>query len=322
MVTFNENIYLQGANRAERQGARDQQQLFNVLNYLGKREMLQEQKTEQQRQEALERERNPMNILTKMAQGQQVTPEQQAIAQVYSQGKVNPVTGESLYPIGGQIPQQPMTQDAGITTTGMTPKSRMEAEKLALQEQFDVRKEKRETERNLKESRKASDKAFRFAKQSYGDMENTIDKAIRQTDKALTTGIGGQFMGMFRGSGASDLEANLSTIQADSAFDTLKQMREASKTGGALGSVSERELSLLQNAKTALSENQSPEQLRENLRKYKMIRERSLNNVAEAYKEDFGEYPSGYEPSNMTTEVGNGNIEEGGNVVDYTEYFK
>ncbi len=46
-------------------------------------------------------------------------------------------------------------------------------------------------------------------------------------------------------------------------------MREASPTGGALGSVSERELSQLNAALGSISQKQSPEQLKKNLLKIK-----------------------------------------------------
>lgn len=53
--------------------------------------------------------------------------------------------------------------------------------------------------------------------------------------------------------------ALLEPLKANIAFGELQAMREASKTGGALGAVSERELSLLENALGALRMNQSPE---------------------------------------------------------------
>jgi hypothetical protein len=54
-------------------------------------------------------------------------------------------------------------------------------------------------------------------------------------------------------------------------------MRDASKTGGALGSVSERELNLLQSSVESLQVGQSPERLRENLAKVKRHYQRFIN---------------------------------------------
>jgi hypothetical protein len=60
---------------------------------------------------------------------------------------------------------------------------------------------------------------------------------------------------------AVDLRNMLATLQSSVAFDTLAKMREASPTGGALGAVSERELTLLQSALGSLSQDASPQEL-------------------------------------------------------------
>jgi len=70
---------------------------------------------------------------------------------------------------------------------------------------------------------------------------------------------------------AVDLKNTLAGIQATVAFDTLQKMREASKSGGALGSVSERELDLLISAYGALQQSTSPALLRTNLNTVKRV---------------------------------------------------
>lgn len=64
---------------------------------------------------------------------------------------------------------------------------------------------------------------------------------------------------------ATDVKNSLATLQSIVSFDRLQAMREASPTGGALGAVSERELALLQSSLGALSQDSSPEQLRQTL---------------------------------------------------------
>ena len=64
---------------------------------------------------------------------------------------------------------------------------------------------------------------------------------------------------------AVDFKNELASIQANVAFDRLQQMREASKTGGALGAVSERELDLLMAAYGNIKQSTSPKKLKENL---------------------------------------------------------
>jgi hypothetical protein len=58
-----------------------------------------------------------------------------------------------------------------------------------------------------------------------------------------------------------DLEEKLKPLKANNAFDTLTQMRQQSKTGGALGNVSNIELELLKSTVTSLETIQDPELL-------------------------------------------------------------
>lgn len=64
---------------------------------------------------------------------------------------------------------------------------------------------------------------------------------------------------------AVDLRAKLSTLGAAIGFGRLERMREASKTGGALGAVSERELELLMADLGSLDQMQSASELNKTL---------------------------------------------------------
>lgn len=66
---------------------------------------------------------------------------------------------------------------------------------------------------------------------------------------------------------ALNLKSKLNTLKANIAFNELTAMREASKTGGALGSIAVRELELLESTLGSLDQAQSPQQLIENLTK-------------------------------------------------------
>lgn len=67
------------------------------------------------------------------------------------------------------------------------------------------------------------------------------------------------------GSEAANAQAQLETLKSQVAFGVLQAMRDASKTGGALGAVSEKELGLLQNNLAALDRAQSYEQFQKAL---------------------------------------------------------
>lgn len=91
-------------------------------------------------------------------------------------------------------------------------------------------------------------------------------KLVTNADGWLpTTGYGGQQLMNTGGTAANDLRATLETIKANVAFDKLQQIRAASPTGGALGAVSDKEMSLLSSALTSLDQSQSAEQLMQNL---------------------------------------------------------
>ena len=145
-------------------------------------------------------------------------------------------------------------------------------------------------------SRKDAPKAELAFNQMRDDTENmmrTIDRATSQVS-GWSAGYGSLLAGL-PASDAKNLEATLSTIRADAAFSTLQAMRDASKTGGALGGISGTELKLLENAKAALDQSQDPEELKKNLANYKRIRARALKNTAEGFKLDYGYYPKGLE---------------------------
>ena len=117
---------------------------------------------------------------------------------------------------------------------------------------------------------------------------NTLS-AIDEVEKQIsgfTTGIGGKLIRAtgIGGTGAYDIAANIDTIKANVGFDRLQMMREASKTGGALGQIAVQELVLLQATIASLDPNQSPDQLKKNLSKVRAQYEKSV----EAYKKMLG----------------------------------
>lgn len=102
---------------------------------------------------------------------------------------------------------------------------------------------------------------------AYGDAFFTnLDRARDMISNtwATTGGLGAALDGI-PGTSAHDLSNMILPVQAGLAFDRLQAMRDSSPTGGALGQVSERELSLLQNSVASLELSQSEPQLLQNL---------------------------------------------------------
>jgi hypothetical protein len=98
-----------------------------------------------------------------------------------------------------------------------------------------------------------------------------IDRAINTIDTSTlpTTGASGSGLSYFGGTAAHDLSKLLDTVKSNAGFQELSKMRQASPTGAALGSVTERELALLQATIGNLEQSQSADQLKDNLRRVK-----------------------------------------------------
>ena len=118
--------------------------------------------------------------------------------------------------------------------------------------------------------------ALKAARMDRADVRSDVvkDVAVRGLTEAInkviespttTTGIVGGIMSYIPGSGRSDLEATLTSVDSATALATLQNMREQSPTGGALGNVTERELDLLKATFGSLKTSQSPAQLTRNL---------------------------------------------------------
>jgi len=104
---------------------------------------------------------------------------------------------------------------------------------------------------------------------------NKIDEALSNMGPTTTGVIGSISRNVpLIPTKAKDLSGSLNTVKANISIDELTSMREASKTGGALGNVSDRENQMLADAAGALETEQTPEQLANNL---KEIRKRYSN---------------------------------------------
>lgn len=111
------------------------------------------------------------------------------------------------------------------------------------------------------------------AETSLRDAESNLDRLSNQA-KALMANPGlSRVTGAigavpdFPGSQAANARAEVETLKSQVGFGVLQAMREASKTGGALGAVSDTENRLLQSNLAALDSSQSPEAFKANLQK-------------------------------------------------------
>ena len=99
--------------------------------------------------------------------------------------------------------------------------------------------------------------------------DSTLDaiKNAREKIGFFSTGLIGQVLRNVGNTDALDLNEALEPIRASLAFDRLQQMRDESKTGGALGQVAVQELEMLQKSKASLNQAQNQDQLEKALAK-------------------------------------------------------
>lgn len=158
-----------------------------------------------------------------------------------------------------------------MTAAAMLPEIRaaQEAERreMALKE--------REFEARMKKGVKADEKdegAQERARQKAYGVISSVDDALAIVDKYGRAAAGfGSLSRFLPETPANLLDKSLDTIKAQIGFAELQAMRDASKTGGALGQVTERELQLLQRTIAAIEPDLSPDALRQNLNKVREV---------------------------------------------------
>jgi len=179
------------------------------------------------------------------------SPEAQALARGYLERRGTPPSTVVNMPQIGSIPpgyEVVRDEQGRVTSMQAIPGSPAAAEEARRAETTRVRTE--------------------GTQQTSGTVIRSIDRAeeIMRTSALPTTGFFAETLAQRGGTGARDLRANLDTIRANIGFDQLNQMRQASPTGGALGSVSNQEINYLQAVLGSVDQSQSAGELQRNLR--------------------------------------------------------
>lgn len=99
------------------------------------------------------------------------------------------------------------------------------------------------------------------------------------------------------GSPAADAWALLNTLKSQVAFSVLQEMRNNSKSGGALGSVSNADMALLQSNLAALDKAQSYEAIKEQLVKIIDFTAQSKDRMATSFNRQYGDRAEGVTPA-------------------------
>lgn len=117
---------------------------------------------------------------------------------------------------------------------------------------------------------------------SFDRLGTAANQVLNHPGLAGITGIRGKIPNV-PGSAAADAEALLATLKSQVGFGVLQDMRNNSKTGGALGSVSDAEGKRLEANLAALDKAQSLEQFKQSLKAIVEYSDKAKDRVREAY---------------------------------------
>ena len=99
-----------------------------------------------------------------------------------------------------------------------------------------------------------------------------------------------------RGTEAQDYKSKLVTLRAQIGFEALQAMRDASKTGGALGNVTEKEIDFLQNSLDAIDTRMSDEEAKKSYNNILAMVQDMRKRVTENF---LTKYPQGNTPADV-----------------------
>lgn len=138
---------------------------------------------------------------------------------------------------------------------------------------------------------------------------SSVDDLASDPALGKVTGVEGMFPNL-PGGKAAGVQARLNTLKSQIGFNVLQAMREASKTGGALGAVSDKENELLQNNLAALDQAQNEGDLRTQLHLIRQYVDGAKQRLTGAYNQMYGEgTPSQSNPTSQAQPNANPNID-------------
>ncbi|WP_300573613.1 hypothetical protein [Phenylobacterium sp.] len=131
---------------------------------------------------------------------------------------------------------------------------------------------------------------------AYNTLDRKTDFVLETLKKArgqVSGGLGGsagmnETMAGVPGTNARNLAATLDTLLANLGFNELTEMRANSPTGGAVGSLTERELNLLGSVMGSLDQGQDPDQLVGNIDRMIQELEKAAKERRTAFQSQYG----------------------------------
>lgn len=136
----------------------------------------------------------------------------------------------------------------------------------------------------------------------FDRMEKIIDKL--STNENLWKAVGtAKSIAAIPGTEGADLRAMLNTLRSQVGFAVLQDLRDNSKTGGAVGNVSDYEQQLLQNNLVSLDDKMSVPAMREQLANLKEYLQGARGRVTDAFHQTYPDL-TGNKPANQPANSG------------------
>ena len=202
---------------------------------------------------------------------------------------------ESFQGLAGQIIDKidngEISKDAGDLALNRIQQQAMAEQKAGPTRSEDLaeRKFQRQKVNEDKENQPLPPVDSKYEEATLTAVDDALGFLTDDTKKFFSTGVIGQALSNVAGTDATSLRSKLDTITSGVGFGRLNDMREASKTGGALGNVSEIELRQLNASMGSLNPNQKPSELKKTLETIKEHYESTVRVLkAEKYAYDNG----------------------------------
>lgn len=147
------------------------------------------------------------------------------------------------------------------------------------------------TKRELEVARPQTMGAVEYVVNTNRQMRGVIDQLLDPSNTGLNDafGLGGKLRSAVPGSPAADALAKLEQLGGNLFTEAITAMRNASKTGAAVGSATEREGDKLQNSRAALQQFQSADAARKELQRLRKQLEDAEEGVVNAYNRTYGQ---------------------------------
>jgi GH24 family phage-related lysozyme (muramidase) len=196
---------------------------------------------------------------------------------------------KSKLPEGVKLRREPVKMDGGTHWILLDPTTRQVIGQIPK----DVAGEARE-----KETGKATGERIAEAPKVRANLDSSMSgldrlaaeaKAVRDSAGLEAATGASSYLPNWPGGEAANTDARVQTLKSQIAFSVLQAMRDASKTGGALGAVSEKELGLLENNLAGLDPRQSLGAYKAALDRIITYTDEAKQRLGRAYKDTYGQ---------------------------------